>query len=172
MKRNCTIFTSILLLLLLSSCGGEAQQTKPQAETASAGPQRGACDFLTKADVETITGIQVTNVTSRDRGTFVSCSYETEDWQNTMGVIYYPSLASVEDSAALADFLRQDLEKDQAPYKTPEPVEGLGDAAAYYVDEEGFMHFVAVQKGSQRIVVSAKSRDAAMKLAQKALQSM
>ena len=172
MKRNYTILTSILLLLLLCCCGGEAPQTGTQDEAEPAVTQRGACDFLTKEDVETITGIQVTNVIARDRGGFTSCSYETEDWQNTMGVIYYPSLAVVEDSAALADFLRQDIEKDQAPYKTPEPVEGLADAAAYYADEDGYMHFIALQKGSERIVVSAKSKDAVMRLAQKALQAI
>ena len=172
MKRNCTIFTSILLLLLLSSCGGEVPQTGTQDEAEPAGTQRGACDFLSKEEFQAITGIEVVNVRSNDYGAYSSCSYEAEDWMNTTGVLYYPSLSAVASSAALADFLRQDLEKDQAPYKTPEPVEGLGDAAACYVDEEGFMHFVAVQKGSQRIVVSAKSRDAAMRLAQKALQSM
>lgn len=171
MKRNCMVLTTFLPILLLSACGGEAPQAGSQDKAEPNDAQHTACDFLSKEEFQAITGIAVVNVKSNDYGVYSSCSYEAEDWMNTSGVLYYPSVGTFANSAALADFLRQDLEKDEAPYKTPEPVEGLGDAAAYYVDEEGYMHFVAVQKGGERIVASAKSKDAAMKLAEKALAS-
>ena len=172
MKRNFLVLTTILTIPLLSACGGEAPQAGSQDKAEPNDAQHTACDFLSKEEFQTITGIAVANVKSNDYGAYSSCSYEAEDWMNTSGVLYYPSVSTVANSAALADFLRQDLEKDEAPYKTPEPVEGLGDSAAYYVDEEGYMHFVAVQKGGERIVVSAKSKNAAMNLAQEAMKSM
>jgi hypothetical protein len=175
MKPIFTTCVCILFISLLTCCGNDAgKSASPETLTGTAGnaPHRGACDFLTKEDVESITGIQVTNVTPHIRGSYTSCSYEAEDWHDTTSVIYYPFMEPVESSAALARFLGEDIEKDQAPYQMPEPVEGLGDAAAYYLDKDGTMHFVAVQKGNARIVINAKSREAVMGLVRKALDSM
>ena len=50
--------------------------------------------------------------------------------------------------------------------------EVITDAAAYYVDQEGIMHFIAVQKGNARIVINAKTKEGVMSLARKALDAM
>lgn len=171
MKSIVTISVCILMISLLASCGNEAEKSATGTDAEST-VHKTACDFLTKEDVEAITGIPVTNVAPRNRGTYSSCSYEAEDWRDTTGVSYYPSLDPVGSSAALAEFLGKDIEKDQAPYQTPEPVEGLGDAAAHYVDTDGTIHYIAVQKGNSRIVINAKSKEAVLSLARKALESM
>ena len=154
----------------LLGCGGSAPP--PQEEggpPAASAATLTACDLLTKAEVEQATGIPVTAVTPRDGGVFSSCSYEADDWVKGSGVLFYPSLSPVTGSAALADFLRQDLEKDQAPYSTPEPLDGLGDAAATYQSDDGVQSYLVVQKGSQRIVVSGPKGEALSGLASLAL---
>jgi len=178
--RNFTMGVFFMLTFLLASCstGGQEEPAKNTTQSApkqsAAKPaqlQRSACDFLTKSDWEKITGIPVLNVVSRDQGVYSSCSYETGNWEDTTGVIFYPDLNQPASSAALAEDIRKDLEKDQAPYKTPEPVEGIADAAAYYTDNDGFMHFIVAQNGRERIVVSAKSKTAATELIKTALGS-
>lgn len=180
MMRNVTVVVILTITLFSASCNsGEKEnpvKNTPQdaaqpAAVQSAQQQRSACDFLTKAEVEKITGIPVINMVSHDRGLFTSCSFETDNWENTTGVIFYPDLNPVANSAALAEGISKDLERDQAPYKTPIPVEGIADAAAYYTDNEEFMHFLVAQNGRKRIVVSAKSQAAVTELIKAALGS-
>ena len=180
MIRNFIMAVFLVPAFLLVSCSNEGQE-KPVDKTTqnaaqpvavkSAQQQRSACDFLTKEEVEKITKIPVLKVVSLDRGVFTSCSFETDNWENTTGVIFYPSLDPVANSAVLADVIRKDLERDQAPYKTPEPVEGIADAAAYYTDNDAFMHFMVAQNGRERIIVSAKSLSSVNELVKIALGS-
>lgn len=125
----------------------------------------GACDLLTTAQVEAATGVKVVNVSEKDRGTFTTCSYEADSWEDTTGVILYPGSVILGNSQALAEALRIDIERDEAPYQTPVPVNDLGEAAAYYPDSDGLMHFVVIEKAGARIVVSANSKEAAFTLA-------
>jgi len=127
-----------------------------------------ACDLLTKSEVEKITGFAVTNVVMRDRGSFTSCSFETESWENSTGVIYFPGLKPVANSAALAAEIQKDMERDQASFTKPEPVDGIGDAAAYYASDDGYLHTLVMHKGRNRIIISAKSKKATMELAKAA----
>jgi len=125
----------------------------------------GACDLLTSAQVEAATGVKVVNVSEKDRGAFTTCSYEADSWEDTTGVILYPGSVVLGNSQALAEALRIDIERDEAPYQTPVPVNNLGEAAAYYPDTDGLMHFVVIEKAGARIIVSASSKEAAFKLA-------
>ena len=164
MKRNNFIIAFVLITALVAASISLLKETAAQN-------QRSACDLLSKVDVEKITGFVVTNVVLRDRNIFSSCSYEADNWENTTGVIFYPDLNPPASSAALAEDIRKDLEKDQAPYKIPEPVNGIADAAAYYTDNDEFMHFMVAQNGRERIVVSAKSKAAVTELVKIALGS-
>jgi hypothetical protein len=168
--RHTPRLSPFLVPILLLGCGGSAPPPQEDAgQPAASEATLTACDLLTQAEVEQATGIPVTAVTPKDGGVFSSCSYEADDWVKGSGVLYYPSLPPVAGSAGLADFLKQDLEKDQAPYTTPQPMDGLGDAAAAYQSTDGVQFYLVVQKGSQRLVVSGPNGEALSGLARLAL---
>ena len=182
MKYTNKIMTIIILLsFFIPACssGEKAEPAKeevPSIEQSAADKSvqkpRSACDFFTKEDVEKITGIAVINVVLQDRDVFTSCSYETDNWENTTGVIFYPGLKTPASSPSLAEELRRDIERDQAPYKTPEPVEGIADVAAYYTDNDELMHFMVLHQGSDgRIIISANTREAVTELAKMAAKA-
>ncbi|UCH80944.1 MAG: hypothetical protein JSW20_14590 [Nitrospiraceae bacterium] len=137
--------------------------------TQSLAGELNACDLITKETVEKSSGLIITNVTSKDRGVFTSCTYDTDNWKDSIGLIYHPGGKTDKDSAALATELQEEFEHDEAPYKKPEPVTGLGDAAAYYQSADGGFHAIVVLKSgasiSGRLVVSAPTRQAALAVA-------
>ncbi|MDH3327666.1 MAG: hypothetical protein OEM01_00350 [Desulfobulbaceae bacterium] len=170
MNRSILIIVFIALGVLLSTfCISSGKEDSLKGAGNSTERLRNACDLMTKAEVEKISGVAIVNVVLRDRGTFTSCSFETDNWESTTGVIYYPGLKSVESSAALAEEIRKDIERDQAPFGIPEPVDGITDAAAYYASNDGYLHIIVAQKGGDRIIISAKSRTAATEMAKAAL---
>lgn len=127
---------------------------------------RNACDLVTKEVVEKSSGLNITKATPKDRGVFTSCTYETDNWQVSVGLIYYPGGKADKDSAALAAELQKEFERDKAPYTKPEPLAGLGDAAAYYQSVDGDYHAIVVLSSggnaSGRLVVSAHTRTATL----------
>ena len=135
-----------------------------------------ACDLVTKEVVEKSSGLRITNVTLKDRGVFTSCTYETDNWQVSVGLIYYPGVKADKDSAALAAELQKEFERDKAPYKKPEPLAGLGDAAAYYESLDGSYHAIVVLSSSGnvngRLVVSALTHTATLAVAKAVLSGM
>jgi len=170
----------LVLVAALLGCGG-GEQAGGEADVSSQGgaadtPQavvgKTACDLVTQGEMAETTGIPVVKVTGRENPAYSSCSYEAEDWMKTSGIIYYPSLPPVSGSTALAEALRQDLERDQAPYTTPTAGQGLGDASASYSATDQTSHFLVVQKGGQRVVVSGPVREALSAVAQLALARM
>lgn len=177
---DSSVGVGMILVVALLGCGGgerAAERADAASQDATAGTRqtaagKTACDLVTQEEMAEATGVPVVKVTSRENPAFSSCSYEAEDWMKTSGILYYPSLAPVSGSAALAETLQQDLERDQAPYTTPVAGQGLGDASASYSATDQTSHFLAVQQGSQRIVVSGPVREALADIAQLALGRM
>lgn len=132
-----------------------------------------ACSLVTKEVVEKYSGLKITNVSSRDRGVFTSCTFETDALFTSVGLIYYPGGKSGNNSDALAEELQKDIERDQAPYTKPKPLAGLGDAAAYYESDDGSVHVVVVLNSSGnvtgRLTVMAPAHKAALEIAKAAL---
>jgi len=146
------------------------------AATQSLAGTRNACDLITKEVVGKSSGLSITNVTAKDGGAFTSCTYETDNWQVSVGLIYYPGNKTDTDSAALAAELQMEFERDQAPYEKPEPLDGLGDAAAYYQSVDGSYHVIVVlnsgKKASGRLVISAHTRSAVLALTKAVIADM
>jgi len=159
MPQRSTIAAVILFLLLSSS------------RTVMGAPN--ACDLVSKQVVEEYSGLTISNVSSRDRGAFTSCTFETDDWQVNVGLIYYPGPGGDKDSDALAAELKQEIERDEAPYTEPTPLADLGNAAASYESVDGDFHSVVVLSSggnaSGRLVVSAPTQQAALDIARAAL---
>jgi len=155
MSYKSTVFTIILLALF--------------AAAQSHAGALNACDLITKEMVKKSSGLIITNVTSKDRGVFTSCTYETDNWQVSVGLIYYPGGKADKDSAALSAELQNEFERDKAPYKKPEPLAGLGDAAAYYQSVDGDYHAIVVLSSggnaSGRLTVSAPTHTTALAVA-------
>jgi len=132
-----------------------------------------ACDLVTKEVVEKYSGLKIINVRSKDRGAFTSCTYETDDWQISVGIIYFPGGKLGKNSDKLAEELQKEFERDGAPYKEPKPLADLGDAAVYYEAVDGGFHSIVVLSSSGnvtgRLVVSAPTHKAAFDIARAAL---
>lgn len=160
---------ALLASAALAACGDDAPGTSNFAASAQA--QRSACDLLTKEQVQQATGLAIINVVSRDRGTFTSCSFETDDWMQTIGLIYYPGLGTPASATALADEVKADLERDEVEYSSLEPDESIGDAAVRYQVDDGAMHWVVAHRGDHRVIVSAGGSEAVTALARLALDA-
>lgn len=173
MIRNIAVVIFCVVMVMAVSCqkGADDAPKGEVHEEKAVKAARTACDLITRAEVEKATGITVNNVVLKDRSVFTSCSFEAENWEDTIGVIYYPGLKPAESSAALAADIKGDLERDQAPYGTPEPIEGIGDAAAYYVSHDGQLHTIVAQRGGDRVIIGAKSRAAVTEMVKAALAS-
>ena len=141
------------------------------ALTAPVQAQPSACDLLTKEQVQQATGLTIINVVSRDRGAFTSCSFETDDWMRTIGLIYFPGLSLPSSAAALSEEVKADLERDEVEYAALETDESIGDAAVRYQVDDGLMHWVVAQRGNHRIIVNAGSDQSVTALARLAISA-
>jgi len=141
------------------------------SQTILAAPN--ACDLITKETVVKSSGLKIINVQSRDRGVFTSCTYETDNWQINVGLIYFPGGKTGKDSGKLVAELKEEFKRDAAPYKSPKPLAGLGDAAAYYESDDGGYHTIVVLSSNGhvngRLTVSAPTHKAALAIAKAAL---
>ena len=162
MSHKLTVVAIILLALF--------------AAAQSIAGARNACDLITKEEVEKSIGLSITHVMPKDREVFTSCTCETDNWQVSVVLIYYPGGKAGKDSAALAVELQKEFEHDKAPYNKPEPLTGLGDAAAYYQSVDGSYHAIVVLNSggnaSGRLVVSAHTRTATLAVAKAVLADM
>jgi len=135
--------------------------------TASAAPP-GACVLLDAGAVADIIGLAVVNVVERDRGSFASCSFETDDWTQTVGLLRFPGLRA-KPADALAAEIRADLDRDGVEYVDFSVEPGFDAAAVYYRSPEGDLHVMVIQAEDDRLILSASSREAALELARLAL---
>jgi len=158
------LLNSILLVTVVTVFGTDASKASSTAD-------RNACDLLSKEQVEQATGLVINNVAFRDHGVFTTCSFETEDWQETIGLIYFPGLGTPANAASLAEQVKQDLEKDQVPYTNLEADSGIGDAAVFYQTDDGKLYTVVAHRGGHRVIISARTRAAASTMAGAALSS-
>jgi len=158
-KKMCgriTVHAFVLLAILLCT-----------AQSIAGAPS--ACDLITKEMVEQSSGLTITHVSARDRGAFTSCTFETNNWQVSVGIIYFPGGKIDKDSSALAAELQQEFQRDNAPYTVPEPLPGVGEAAAYYKSAEDDFHAIVMLNGTGkaagRLIVSAHTRDTVLAVA-------
>ena len=155
--------TAFIIILLTMISGKQSFSATPNA-----------CELITKNIVEQSSGLKITNVTAKDRGAFTSCTFETDNWQVNVGLIFYPGGKADMDSAALAKELQKEFDRDQAPYKKPEPLADLGDAAAYYQSADGDYHAIVLLNSNGhargRLIVSAHTRDATLAVANAVLK--
>lgn len=132
---------------------------------------RSACTLLDPGQVSSAIGLPVVNVVERDRGAFTSCSFETDDWLQTVGLIHYPGLATT-SAESLAAEIRADLERDAVEFVDFAVEEGFGAPAIYYRSPEGDLHALVLQPGGDRLVITGGSRDAVLTLAGAAAQAL
>jgi len=114
---------------------------------------RSACSLLEADAIVKVLGRPVINVREQNRATFSSCSFETDDWQQTVGLIYFPNLAPTTPEALAAEY-RADLERDQVPYVDFAVQDGLGAPAVYYRSPEDDLHSLIIQPGSERVILT------------------
>jgi hypothetical protein len=167
MKRYLLV---LFALAGVASCGNDA--TSEAVPPASAQAQGSACDLLTKEQVEAATGLAIINVSARDSGVFTTCSFETDDWTQTIGLIYFPGLGVPADAASLAAQVEADLQRDQVDYVGLAADDSIGDAAVRYATPDGSMYWVVAHRGGHRVIVNAGSVDAVTALARQALASI
>lgn len=167
MHRHLIMTT--LLAISISACSNDAAEEP--AKTTSAVTQSKACDLLGKELVEQATGLAINNVVLKDHGVFSTCNFETDRWEDTIGLIYFPGLGTPASATSLAEQIRQDLEKDQVPYSNLEEDSGIGDAAVCYQTDEGKLYTVVAHRGGHRVIISARSRAAASTMASAALSA-
>jgi len=129
---------------------------------------RPACALLDTAEVAAALGVPVVNVREQNRATFSSCSFETDNWQLTAGLIYHPNLPSTTAEALAVEF-RADLERDAVPYADFAIEESLGVPAVYYRAPEDDFHSLVAQSGGDRLIFTGPSRDAVLALSAAAL---
>jgi len=156
--RGCPFVCTAVILLLLHAPSVPAQRV-------------GACSFLEPEVVGAAIGLPVVNVVERDRGSFTSCSFETEDWTQTVGLIHYPGLEATNPDDLLAQ-VRADLQRDEVEFTGLAGDASLGVPAVYYRSAEGDMHALVAQFESDRLVLTAGSRAAVFALAQSALRAL
>jgi len=161
--------SALFLAVSLAACGNDAPGTPGNVANAQA--QKSACELLTSEQVQEASGIAIINVSAQDRGVFTSCSFETDDWTQTIGLIYFPGLGTPASAASLAEQVKADLERDEVEYSSLEPDESIGDAAVRYQAEDGSMHWVVAHRGGNRIIINATTAEAATTLARLALDA-
>ncbi len=135
------------------------------------GDDKGACALLDPQEVSTAIGLPVMNVVERDRGSFTSCSFETDDWMQTAGLIHFPELGAT-TAEKLAAEIRADMDRDGVEYADFGIEAGFDVPAVYYRSPEGDRHTVVVQAGGNRLIISAGTRDAVFSLAQTAVHAL
>ena len=159
MNQKSKFIVTILLTLLIA---WQSLAGKPNA-----------CDLVTKEAVEKASGLIITNVLSKDEGVFSSCTYETENWQVSVGLIYFPEIKSDMNSTMLSEELQKEFDSDKAPYTKPVPLADLGNAAAYYQSVDGDFHAIVILSSSSkvngRLIVTAPTHLAALSVAKLAL---
>jgi len=156
-----------LLTISMTACSGDASEET--ANTAAAATQTNACDLLGKEQVEQATGLVINNVVLKDHGAFSTCNFETDRWEETIGLIYFQGLGTPDSATSLTEQLRSDLERDGVPYTNLLEDNRIGDAAASYQTDEGNLYTVVAQRGGHRVIISARSREAASAMASAAL---
>lgn len=133
--------------------------------------ESGPCSLLEADTVAEAIGIPVVNVVERVGSRFGSCSFETDDWTQTFGLIFFPGLAATSEEALAAE-IRTDLDRDGVEYAELTVEAGLGVPAVYYRSPEGDAHTVVLQAGGDRIILTGSNRAAVLSLAQSALQAV
>lgn len=158
----------LLVTTSLASCSNEAGNSSMATSTKT---QRSACDLLTKEQVREATGLSIIKVVPQDRGTFTSCSFETDDWMQTIGLIYFPGLGTPTSAAALAEEVKADLEGDKVDYSGLETDTSIGDAAVRYQMDDG-AHYVIAHRDGHRVIVNGSTGEVATTLARLALAAI
>ena len=160
----------VFLAASLAACSNDAPSGS--GRVASAATQLSACDLLTKDQVEAASGLAINNVAARDHDVFSTCSFETDDWTKTIGLIYFPGLGSPASAEALAAQIEADLKRDEVDYAGLEPDTSIGDAAVHYQIDDGAMHIIVAHRGGHRVIINASTSEAAATLARQALAAL
>jgi len=163
------LIMAALLAVSITACGNDSGDEP--TDKIPEGPQRNACDLLGKDQVEMATGLVINNVVLKDHGVFSTCNFETDRWEDTIGLIYFPGLGTPLSAKSLAEQVRQDLERDGMDYANLEEDSSIGDAAVCYQTDDGKLFTIVAHRGGHRVIISAGSREAASTMARAALSS-
>ena len=163
------LIMAALLAVSITACGNDSAD-EPE-NTMPEGTHQNACDLLGKEQVEMATGLVINNVALKDHGVFSTCNFETDRWEETIGLIYFSGLGTPPSAKSLAEQVRQDLERDGVDYANLEEDGSIGDAAVCYQTDNGNLFTVVAHRGGHRVIISAGSREAASTMARAALSS-
>lgn len=166
--------TGLLVAVSSWACGGEtgARSEEPVQEPAASQAAVRACDLLTPEQAGQLASLVITAAAPTDHPGVSSCNYQTDQMFRGVGVTVIDPAAAVESSEALAAELAGEFTRDQAPYTGPEPVPGLGTAAARYRESDGDTWFYVIHQSGRRIFVSAPGDPAARAVAEAVLGSV